>query len=469
MPTIATVAACAPSDMAALASLERLLPGRVLRPGAEGYARFTSPWNLRWTGRRPIAQAVVRAGSAADVATVVRWANDTGIPIVPRSGGHSYVGYSSTTGVLIDVSSMTDVAYDAASGRARVAGGARNRNVYESLSTVSRTLTHGRCYDVGVAGLVTGGGIGFNMRRLGLTCDRLVETEMVLANGELVRANARENAELFWAVRGAGGGQFGVHTSFTFETAEAPDLFVFDITFVDGLEALLPALLEREKDAPRELGLKHTLRAKRLASGVQIELNLLGQWAGPRADLDAWLAPLRAISTPDPARDRIEPMRYWDGQAVLSDLDAPEYGYERSRYAHRAFSAAALSEVFARLRALPAATASWKGFLTGGAIADVSRTATAFVHRTDWLLTTIDLTWRAEDAPDAVLSALEWVDGFHSAMAPHTSGESYQNFIDESQTDWQTAYHGENFDRLRAVKRSVDPRDVFRFAQSVPV
>ncbi len=470
LPACALIPGCASTELSNdFEMLEALLPGRVLRPGAPNYARYTQPWNLRWLDRRPVAAAVVRAASAADVATAVRWARDSGIPIVPRSGGHSYAGYSTTDGVIIDVSSMTDVSFDASTGLATVGGGARNRQVYDALEKVNQTLTHGRCYQVGVAGLVLGGGIGFNMRRIGLTCDRLVATEVVLANGETVLASANENADLFWAVRGSGGGQFGIHTRFTFATVVAPELAVFDITFTDSLEKLLPALLAQARTAPRELGLKYTLRATHSATGVTLVLNLLGQWAGPRADLDAWLAPLRAIRAPDPARDAIQLVRYWDGQKLLSDEGAPEYSYERSRYAHRPFDEEALAAVFEKLRTLPAGTASWKGFLTGGAIGDVAADATAFVHRTDWVLTTVDLAWTPDLGQTRVLDALVWLDAFHARMEPFTSTESYQNFIDDSEVDWKTAYHGANFSRLQKVKKQVDPENVFRFAQSIPL
>ena len=455
----------------ALDDLERRLPGKVLRPGAEGYAAFTSPWNLRWTGKRPVAQAVVRAASPADVSAALGWARDTSTPIVARSGGHSYSGYSTTAGVVIDVSSMTNVAFDSASNRATVGGGARNTNVYAELAKVKRTVTHGRCYQVGVAGLVLGGGVGFNMRRLGLTCDQLVATEVVLASGETVRANANENPDLYWAARGAGGGQFGIHTSFVLETHPAVDLAVFDLTFRTRVDALLPAMLEAAFDAPRALGLKFNLRVTSVNGANTVVLNLLGQWAGPKADLDAWLAPLLAIAAPDPVVSFIKEVAYWDGQTLLSDAGAPELMYERSRYVIDRIPAAALTEILARLQRWPStsAAASWKGFLTGGAIRDKQPADTAFVHRRDWLLSTSELNWTEKDDPARVLESLEWLDSLHEFTRGHSSNESYQNFIDDSQSDWPRSYHGANLERLVDVKRKYDPNNVFSFAQSVPL
>lgn len=463
----------APGSASALDELERRLPRRILRPGDPAFASFTTPWNLRWVGRRPMAQAVVRATSAEDVSAALRWAQETSTPIVARSGGHSYTGYSTTSGVVIDVSSMHAVTYDPATERAAVSGGARNSDAYAALEQVDRTITHGRCYGVGVAGLVLGGGIGFNMRRFGLTCDQLIDTEVVLANGEIVRASESENPELFWAARGGGGGNFGIHTAFTFQTYAATELVVFELVWTTDVERVLRALLDVLHQAPRELGAKLNVRASRGESDgdVVMTVGLLGQLAGSRDELQALLAPIYAIARPDPGRGFVRAERYWDGQALLSEEGPPELSYERSRYVVERLSDEAVDAVLAQLRAWPTTSgfATWKGFLTGGAVGDVAPDATAFVHRRDWLLSTIDIGWSAGDPEARVLESLEWLDAFHEAMTPFTSSESYQNFIDDSETDWARAYYGANLERLVDVKRAYDPDNVFNFAQSIPL
>jgi len=463
--------ACSEPALTGLDELERRLPGKVLKPGAEGFSTFTSPWNLHWSGRRPVASAVVRAASPADVQAALKWARETATPIVARSGGHSYSGYSTTSGVVIDVSSMTRVVFDPARNQATVEGGARNTHVYAELAKVNRTVTHGRCFQVGVAGLVLGGGVGFNMRRIGLTCDQLAGTDVVLASGDTARADSSQNPDLYWAARGAGGGQLGIHTSFTFDTHPAPDLVVFDLTFRTRVDELLPKLLAAAQSAPRALGLKFNLRVTAPGGANTIVLNLLGQWAGPKAELDAWLAPLLAIASPDPSVGFLVETPYWKGQSMVSDEGKPELMYERSRYALRAIPEAALAEIVDRLRRWPAtsAAASWKGFLTGGAVSDKQPADTAFVHRRDWLLTTSELNWTAADEPSRVLASLEWLDSLHDFMAAHTSAESYQNFIDDSQRDWARAYHGANLERLVEIKRKYDPDNVFSFPQSLPL
>jgi FAD/FMN-containing dehydrogenase len=156
---------------------------------------------LRFAARLPAG--IARCASPEDVRTCLHWARSNDVPLAIRSGGHSYAGFSTTSGLMIDVSLMNEVGGLDASGRVRLSGGARNANVYAALRPLGRAITHGRCKGVGVAGLVLGGGIGFSQRLRGLACDQLMETEIVIASGELLRCNAVENADLFWACRGA--------------------------------------------------------------------------------------------------------------------------------------------------------------------------------------------------------------------------------------------------------------------------
>ncbi len=455
-------------------ALARLLPGRVLRPGGVDFDDIATPWNLRWSDR-PRPEGIVRAASAEDVRTAILWARDNGVPLVARSGGHSYAGYSTTDGLIIDVSTMTEIRYDPASERAFVNAGARNTHVYAALGEVDRTVTHGRCLGVGVAGLVLGGGVGFNMRRIGLTCDQLVETDIVTADGEILKCNASENADLFWAARGAGGGNFGIHTSFTFQTHAAPRLTVFNLVWRTRQEAVLRALLDVLHAAPNELGVKVSVTAKPVASAhaPEIAVNLLGQYAGTKAAFEELLTSVYQVARPDlrPGTEFIEEADYWPGQEKLSEPGHREFAYERSRYVMKPLSDTAIGVIFAHLRAWPETSvgAMWKGFLTGGAIRDVAPNATAFVHRRDWLLSGTEVNWTASDAPEQVKRSMTWMDGFHAAMRPYTSDECYQNFIDDGETDWRRAYYGENLERLVQIKRKHDPRNVFHYAQSVPL
>ena len=340
----------------------------------------------------------------------------------------------------------------------RLGGGARNADVFTALRAGNHAITHGRCKGVGVAGLTLGGGIGFSQRLHGLTCDQLVETEIVIASGELLVCNATENADLFWACRGGGGGNFGVNVSLTFRTFPVGDYTVFKLTWSDGIDDLLPAALELLPSLPDRLGCKLQVEA-----GSKTALNLLGQLAGTQAELAELLAPLYRVSQPSEAAISVLP--YWLSQEILVEEGAPEYSHERSRYIYRPLPAEAIAAILDYLRRWPGTHdgAEWKIFLAGGAVASVAPEATAFVHRKALMLSVIDLAWTPEDHAAVVADNEAWLDAFHAAMRPFTSDESFQNFVDGAETDYLRAYYGTNLERLVEIKRRYDPE------QSVPL
>ena len=469
-PALQLLAGCAPvqrfparrwDDLAA--SLE----GKLLRPGDPAFAARATPWALQYAGVLP--GGIAQCTSAADVSTCLQWAQANQVPLVARSGGHSYGGYSTTTGLMIDVAPMNGVAVDEATGLATLGGGARNRNVYAACRPLGRTVTHGRCYDVGVAGLVLGGGIGFNMRAHGLTCDQLVATEIVLADGRILTCSETENADLFWACRGAGGGNFGIHTSFTFATFPVATFTVFKVTWTEQLAAVLAALQTMSLAAPNALGLKVSVIARKEAGATVLSIQLLGQLDGPIDQVNELLAPVFAVQ--QPAAADIHEAYYWDGQEFLSDAGHPEYSHERSRFAPGAIADDGIQTILANLTAWPGTglVATWKYFLLGGVIDDLAPDEMAFVHRGYAMLTSIELEWLPTDSAEVVAENKRWLNAFHDEMEQYTSAFCYQNFIDPSQENYLHAYYGDNLPRLQDVKRAYDPGNVFHYPQSIPL
>jgi FAD/FMN-containing dehydrogenase len=445
-------------------ALSRLLQGPLLLPGAPDFNRVVAPWNLRYAAQKPAG--VARCQSVADVQACLAWAQSNGVPLVARSGGHSYAGYSLTPGLMIDVSPMNQVGPVAPDGRARLGGGSRNANVYAALREPSVAVTHGRCKQVGVGGLVLGGGIGFNMRLHGLTCDGLVETEMVTADGRVLTCNAQQNSDLFWACRGAGGGNFGIHTSFTFQTFPVTQLTIFHLKWRSRHRQVLGALNEVMPTTPRELGCKVSLAA---APDGSLEVRLLGQLLGTPAQLDTLLAPVLTTATPDSSQIEVRP--YWDAQEFLSDEGAPGFSHERSHYVFGELSEAALDTVVDFMLRWPgtSVSADWKFFLMGGAVSEVASGATAYVHRQATMVSSAELEWSAQDSAKTIAENQAWLNDFHSAMRSLTSGSSYQNFIDADEPDYLRSYYGANLERLVSVKAQVDPKNVFHYPQSIPV
>lgn len=446
------------------AELAANLQGTLLFPGAPDFGSTASPWALQYASRLP--EAIAMCASEADVRTCVLWAQAHAVPLVARSGGHSYAGYSTTPGLMINVSRMNAVEIDPATGVARLGGGARNRSVYAACRPFGRAVTHGRCKEVGVAGLVLGGGIGFNMRAHGLTCDGLRETRIVLADGRALTCSAQENNELFWACRGAGGGNFGIHTAFTFDTFQVGDVTVFDIAWTERLPQVFDALQAMALAAPDALGMKLSVVAKAGAPGLT--LSILGQLAGTEAELRALLAPVLALQSP--SASAIKTMAYWDAQEFLSEDGTPEYSHERSRFVPESLSPSAIATIFEQLKAWPGThvAATWKFFLMGGAIRRHAPGDMAFVHRHNAMISSIELEWTPQDSPASIDENQRWLSAFHDRMERFTSSYCYQNFIDPAQRDYLHAYYGDNLARLREAKRRYDPGNVFHYPQSIP-
>lgn len=216
--------------MTGLDELRVRLDGDLLTPDSPGYGAARRPAQPQYSNVHP--RAVVRCASTRDVARTVAYARTTGTRVVPRSGGHCFAGRSSTDGLLLSLGRLDTVAVDV-SGRARIGAGARLAHVYDAMHDRGRTIPAGCGPTVGIAGLTLGGGLGLLGRRHGLTCDALVGARVVLADGRCVDCDADQEPELFWALRGAGGGQFGVVTSLVFATVPEPRATRFELHWRD--------------------------------------------------------------------------------------------------------------------------------------------------------------------------------------------------------------------------------------------
>ena len=450
--------------------LSNQINGTVLLPGAPGFDPFTLPYALQYG--KTIPQAVVRCMSEKDVVTTVKWARQNNITITTRSGGHSYAGYSSTNELLLDLSGMTNISLNSSTGLATVDGGARNKHVYAAFREPSLAITHGRCKAVGVGGLVLGGGIGFNMRAQGLTCDQLVETRIVTAEGDIAVCSETENPDLFWAIRGAGGGNFGIHTSFTFKPFPVTNVTRFELQWSANAQQVFARLQDVLLSAPNTLGAKVSVELVELRTrppGTTLKrpvVTLLGQFKGEVAEFEALLAPVNAISTPT---GEIKNEAYWDAQEFLSEEGSPEYVHERCRFAFEPLSGAAIATIFAKLAEWPGTSGSavFKYFLLGGAISEKAPNETAFFARDAKMITSIELTWKEGD--QNIFGNKQWLDEFHLIMQAYTSKYSYVNFIDRNEVNFLEAYYGPALPKLKAIKKLVDPKNHFRFPQSIPV
>jgi len=450
--------------------LAKAMQGPVLRPEDPFFADVSRPNNLRYNIP---PQGIARCEKAEDVLACIQWVKKHNKPFAVRSGGHNYAGFSSTPGLLIDMSLMKAVVPVGDDGKVRIDGGMSNALVYKALERLGRTITHGRCDAVGAAGFLLGGGIGFNMRRFGVGSDLLTATDLITADGELHSANDTHDRDLFWACRGGAGGNFGINTAFTLQTYPVDTVTVFNLTWNSGdLTKVLYGLLTQLASAPDEFGSKISITMPSLAqrcAGKGVTLSVLGQLHKCDKTLESIFGKWWETAS---EKNLEENTSYWKGQDFLGESTYPYYYQEKSSYmmANR-ITEAAIGELMEQTRRIPgtAMPVAFKFFQVGGAINQMKPTETAYVHRGfDWLFTVEMNWWQPTDPPEQVQANLQWQQNFYNLANQQTGAVgAYQNFSDPSLGDWPIAYYGENYPRLQKVKKQVDPKSFFTFAQAI--
>jgi FAD/FMN-containing dehydrogenase len=449
--------------------LAHRLRGSLVRPGQSGYRRLSAAENYLYEDVMP--RGIALCADARDIQTCVRWATENHVPMVARSGGHSFGGYSRTTGLQIDLRRMKSITVDAKARTMRVTGAVDFADLDAALKPYDLFIPAGQCPPVAVNGFTHGGGFGFYSRAHGLAVDQLRTTDVVLASGDVVTADADKNADLFWACRGGGGGNFGINASMTFELFPVGDVSVCKCiwsadpaTVLRAFQALFPTL-------PDDLALIVRITPPdRSATPGPVTVTAFGHLFGPSSDLRDLLAPvLRAAA---PSQQQFLDLDFWKARDFLADLSGPPNGYvERSRYVDGPMSDAGVATILDHAQRFPGggATSSRMDFwLWGGAMNRPAPQDTAFVHRTAQSLFAVGANWPASMTRRRARPLIAWVNDTWRAVGPHATGYAYQNFIDPALEDWEHAYYGANLARLKTVKRAYDPHDRFRFAQSIP-
>jgi hypothetical protein len=456
-----------------LRALARDMQGRLILPGQEGFALAAWPNNARYAGVQP--QAVAMCANQQDVQRCIRLAGDSGMPFAIRSGGHNYAGFSTTAGLLIDVKAMNNVTLDLKNGTAWVQGGANNNDMAAVLRNYGVAIPSGRCPTVGTSGLVLGGGWGFAATQAGLTCDSLLGTELVLASAEARSIHAGNDEKLFWAVRGGGGGNFGVHTGFTFKLHKVDKVTTFNLSWAPGKQIeLLRALQTLQLTYPQAISTRS--KALPMAAGARpprdsLYVQTLGQFWGGEKELREMLAPLYAIAVPQTAD--IYEVDYWRGRDYLL-TDDPNGLYDiRCSFVQEELSEAAMENMLNWMTRWPGGSVLQENmgilFAIGGKVKDVASDATAYVHRNSNFIFEMETSWGPIDKPDTVQRQRAWLKDYYDDMQRFLQPESYVNFPSRDLKDWAQAYYGKNLDQLSEVKRRVDPGNLFRFEQSIPL
>lgn len=435
---------------AAWAALRSMLGGRAVLPGEDAYAQARQLFSPRFDDLRPAGVAYV--AGPADVATCLEFARRHGVPVAVRSGGHSYAGWSSGTGrLVIDVSELTTITV--AGSQATIGAGARLGQIYDTLGASGVSVPGGTCPTVGIAGLALGGGHGVTTRAYGLTCDSLVAATVVTADGSVVVCSAEADEDLFWALRGAGNGNFGVVTELTFRTYRIGDTHVAALRWPwRDAAAVMAAWAAWAPAQPAEIW--SALRLTRSADGVS-EVRLNAASLGSRDAFDSAMdrLPGGAEAVTVTTQPHLSAMHYFAGPDRLAPV---RHVYAvRSDFLARLDTAAIqilggqLEQGRRRVTSAIAITA------LGGAVDRVTPEATAFVHRGYPFLAQYEAEW-GDDA-SAETGAQQWLDDTWRRMRPHASGAAYQNCPDPQLRDWRTAYYGSALPRLAEVKKRYDP------------
>jgi hypothetical protein len=448
-------------------ALRSALAGELLLPGAPGYeaARRSAIGNFDHV--RP--RAVALCTTPSDVSETLAFARRTGVRVAPRSGGHCFGGRSSTEGIVIDVSPMRSVSV--VDGMATVGAGARLGDLYDVLADHGFTLPAGCGPRVGIAGLTLGGGLGLLGRRHGLTSDWLRAAQVVLADGRVVECDAERLPDLFWALRGAGGGQFGVVTSLVFDTVPAPEATGFHLQWTqEHAAAVVEAWQSCAPIGPDELGASVLVSAEGDEPPV---VTLLGTMVGAEAEASQQLDVLfaRAGAEPTSGWRAFGPYREMKRRmSELGDPDDPRHPYSKSQFFGSPLPADAIAALVEHLATdrVAGQTRELDFSPWGGAYNRVPADATAFPHRDALFLLKHGVVLEPDASQAEREAARSWLQRSWELARPWGSGGAYVNFPDLDLEDWQRAYHGSNYERLRQVKRTYDPENVFRFAQSVP-
>ncbi|HTJ61645.1 MAG TPA: FAD-binding oxidoreductase [Candidatus Saccharimonadales bacterium] len=469
-----------PPDWTALAADLR---GTLVRPGNTAYDAARILYNTRFDGLRP--QAIARCASPADVQACVAFARRSGVAITARSGGHSFGGWSGGPGLVVDVGSLASI--DVRGDTATIGAGARLADVYAAVAAQGRGIAAGSCPTVGIAGLTLGGGLGVLSRAWGLTCDSVLSVDIVTADGATRTCDAQRDPELFWALRGCGGGNFGIVTSFTMRTRPAVSLAIAFVTWPwsdagrvirawQGWMAAMPGTLWSNVHLDAASGPEPTLlvhvvgledaatmhaQLDRLVSDVGTAPDSLTVFSRSYADamlLEGGCAQLTLAQC------------HLEGTAVDGKL-ARETTAAKSAIATVPLSEPVIGAMLSGLEDLQALLNAGAGSILidsmGGAVAQVAADATAFPHRSAISTLQFVAGWQA-NAPSATADAsIAWLRSVYGRVRPLIGTGAYVNYTDPDLADWQQAYYGANYPRLQRVRATYDPDRLFAFPQAI--
>jgi FAD/FMN-containing dehydrogenase len=447
----------------AIPELRTMFQGQVIAPGDAGYDQARTVFYAGFD-RRPAV--IIRAADAAEVAQVLQLARESGLELAVRSGGHSVPGHSSTEGgILLDLGNLKELKIDV-EGRSAWAGTGLTAAEYTTAAGAHGLATgFGDTGTVGIGGITLGGGIGYLLRKYGLTIDNLLAADLVTADGQLLRVDPGSHPDLFWAIRG-GGGNFGVATRFQFRLQNV-DKIVGGMLILPATPQVIDGFIAAAEAAPDELSsianvmtappmpfLPPELHGKTILLATMV-------YAGDEEEGLKAIAPLRALAAP--LADMLRPMRY-------PEMFPPdESGFHPLAASRNMFvdhiDQAVAETILEHIRSSKATMAAAQLRVLGGAMARVPVESTAFAHRKSRIMLNIAALYQQ---PGQKAEHEAWASNFEAALKQSDAG-AYVNFMGEvSPERLRSAYPGATWQRLAAIKAKYDPQNLFRLNHNIP-
>jgi FAD/FMN-containing dehydrogenase len=427
--------------------LSTALGGKVLLPDSPNFGAAKQVFNTNYNGLTPAA--IVTPTSVADVQKAMAFAAANNLKVAPRSGGHSYIGASTANGAMVfDLRQLPGgINFNAGTGQVTVTPATSLYSMHETLAGAGRGVPTGTCPSVGAAGHALGGGMGADSRHAGLLCDQLTSASVVLPGGQAVTASANSNPDLFWGLRGGGGGNFGVTTSLTFSTFPTRDLDAVNLDFpAQAFAQVLVGWQNWLRTADRN----SWALADSTTDGMGTHCRILATCpagSGPAvAQAIVAAVGMQPSGTDTHTFNRMDMVRY----LAVNNLNPAPLGYVGGSDVFPTISPAAAQGIAAAVNAFPRGAGRMLAIMHAldGALATVAPNATAYPWRRQSAL----VQWYVETSDPA--AATSWLNTAHQAVQQYSVG-GYVNYIEANQP--ASRYFGPNLSRLSSVRQKFDP------------
>lgn len=442
------------------------LTGEIITKENYTYEEDRAAWN-RAIEKFPLV--IIYCINEEDISNAIIWARSYSLEIRIRSGRHHYEGYSTGDNVVvIDISKMNNILVDEERKIVKIQGGGRNREIYEALGELGYPFPGGGCPTVGVAGLALGGGWGYSSRLFGLAADSMLEVEMVDYNGNIITASESVNKDLFWACRGAGGGNFGVISTMTFKLPEKmkmATLINIDYIKIESEEMIkiFEIWMEFFKELDRRMNLKMGIyNSEEKGKGIKIT----GLFYGKKEEADRILNPFKNVFRK--GNFDLDYMKVLEAYRIIQDSHPPYEKYKSSgRFVYNEFGRNEMEKIIKLIetRAQGAIYTAVSLYGLGGAVMDIDKEATAFYYRDAKFIMGLQSVW--EDSKQAFHN-IEWTKAKLEYISLITTG-AYVSFPSAELEDYEKEYFGFNALKLKEIKGKYDPFNVFKFPQGIRI